>query len=202
MLAFLRAQDVPDSFFARLEQYDFRNTEDVRFVHTIGGMHGGEEWRETGHCGLGKAVSSLDMATKQPIEVDFVTSSVGSLNEEFMRSIYLACQGDDGLTEYTLRNAKKFPAKRISTSGSKPVLKDAGRPWKNHFRFYFPSAGTVDASNGGPGSAGTICFSKKWWEGTKFPKENMRDCVSVRRGRMLMHNKVSLGTWAPLGNIT
>ena len=191
LLSFLHAQTVPDSVLSKLDGYDFKDTQDIRFVHTVGGIHGSDEWRDTGHCGLGKAVTSLGLATTEPVDVDFVTSSVGSLNEEFMRSVYLACQGDDGLTEYTLRNAKSFPAKRFAGTGKELVQKGAGRDWRTRFRFYFPSHDTVDSSNGGPGSAGTICFSQKWWEGPKFPQENMRDCVSARGG-LLMHNKVSL----------
>jgi Tyrosyl-DNA phosphodiesterase len=193
LIAFLRAQTVPQNVIEKLGRYDFSGTQEVRFVHSIGGSHDGEQWRETGHCGLGKAVSSLGLATSEPIEVDFVTSSVGSLNEEFMRSIYVACQGDDGLTEYTLRTAKTVPARRVDGDGRELVQKNAGQSWRSHFRFYFPSQNTVDASNGGPGSAGTICFQQKWWEGTKFPRENMQDCVSVRAG-LLMHNKVG---WDP-----
>ena len=187
--AFLRAQGIPHNVMAKLDLYDFKNTQDVRFVHTIGGMHGLDQWRDTGHCGLGKAVTSLGLATTEPINVDFVTSSVGSLNEEFMRSIYLACRGDDGLTEYTLRNAKTFPAKRIAGTGKDFVREDAGRGWRSRFQFYFPSHETVSTSNGGTESAGTICFSPKWWEGAKFPRTNMRECVSTRGG-LLMHNKV------------
>lgn len=190
LVGFLRAQTVPDAVLTRLDRFDFVETQDMRFVHTIGGAHSGETWRDTGLCGLGEAVSSLGLATGDAIDVDFVTSSVGSLNDEFMRSMYLACQGDDGLAEYTLRNAKTLPAKRIGASTDKQLVhKNSGSGWKDHFRLYFPSQKTVASSNGGPRSAGTICFSEKWWEGAKFPRGNMRDCLSVRDG-MLMHNKV------------
>ncbi len=190
LIGFLQAQTVPMNIIAKLQLYNFKNTQDVRFVHTIGGVHELDRWRDTGHCGLGKAVTSLGLATTNSIDVDFVTSSVGSLNGEFMRSIYMACQGDDGLTEYTLRTVKTFPARRSAGGGKDLVQKAAGRDWEKRFRFYFPSKGTVQSSNGGIGSAGTICFSQRWWEGAKFPCGNMRDCVSVRGG-LLMHNKVS-----------
>jgi hypothetical protein len=190
LLRFLRAQTVPDAVLTKLNRFDFSNTKDVRFVHTVGGSHT-RDWQDTGLCGLGQAISSLGLATNEAVEVDFVTSSVGSLNDEFMRSIYLACQGDDGLTEYTLRNAKALPAKRIGDASTKQLVqRNAGSSWRDHFRFYFPSQSTVASSNGGPQSAGTICFSEKWWENSKFPRANMRDCVSVRDG-LLMHNKVS-----------
>lgn len=202
---FLRASTVPESVIQKLSQYDFRNTRDVRFVHSIGGSHtDASTWRYTGHPGLGQAISSLGLATKSPISVDFVTSSLGSLNDEFMRSMYLACQGDDGLTEYTLRNAKRLPSKRLGDTGREKeeeegkrgdgerelVKKEAGSDWKDNFRVYFPSRATVLCSKAGPSGAGTICFSRKWWANPKFPKSNLRDCVSVREG-LLMHNKVS-----------
>jgi hypothetical protein len=189
LLRFLRAQTVPDAVINKLNRFEYSNTQGVRFVHTVGGSHT-RNWQDTGLCGLGKAVSSLGMATKAEIEVDFVTSSVGSLNDDFMRSMYLACQGDDGLAEYTLRNAKSLPAKRIGAASTKQLVqKNAGNRWKDCFHFYFPSLNTVASSNGGPQSAGTICFSEKWWEKSNFPRANMRDCVSVRDG-LLMHNKV------------
>jgi Tyrosyl-DNA phosphodiesterase/Ubiquitin interaction motif len=187
---FIRAQGVPANVLSKLSKHDFKETQGVRFVHTIGGSHVGQSWRDTGLCGLGKAISSLELATKDPIDIDFVTSSVGSLNEEFMRSIYLACQGDDGTSEFGVRNSKKGTVKRKHENDKALDLENAGRDWRDHFRVYFPSRDTVDSSNGGPRSAGTICFSGKWWESTKFPRENMRDCVSVRGG-LLMHNKVS-----------
>jgi len=182
LTAFLKAQTAPTDVIRKLQRYDFSNTADVGFVHSIGGMHEKDEWRTTGHCGLGQTISELGLATSEPIQIDYVTSSLGSLNDEFMRSMFLAAQGDDGLTEYTLRTARTLPAKRV------------GDDWRDKFRFYFPSHATVTASNGGPAAAGTICFSTTWWQSSRFPKGNMRDCVSVRDG-LLMHNKVrvSLG---------
>ena len=189
---FLEAQTVPQEVSRKLDMYDFGKTENIGFVSGIGGMHEGESWRETGLCGLSRTVKELGLDTDEAIDVDFVTSSVGSLNDEFLRSMYLAAQGDDGLTELTLRNAKTFPAKRI---GSKAGVKDlvqrtAGVHGEDLFRFYFPSQQVVEASNGGPDSAGTICFNERWWTGSKFPRHAMRECVSVRK-RLLMHSKVS-----------
>jgi hypothetical protein len=37
-----------------------------------GGSHSaGESWKRTGHCGLGRAVSTLGLQTIDPIEIDF-----------------------------------------------------------------------------------------------------------------------------------
>lgn len=98
--------------------------------------------------------------------------------------------GDDGLTEFVLRTAKSFPAKNPSNPKAL-IQKNAGEEWKDRFNVYFPSEDTVKQSKGGPLSAGTICFRSKWYEGPKFPRRVLRDCVSRREG-LLMHNKVNL----------
>ena len=189
LVRFLKAQGVEEKVLRRLDGYNFGGTRDVGFVGSAGGMHGAEAWRENGHCALGAEIERMGLGSRdEEVEVDFVTSSVGSLNDEFMRCMYLAAKGDDGLTELTLRTAKKFPAKRL-LGENKLVQKESGQGWREHMRLYFPSHETVVDSNGGPDSAGTVCFQKRWWEGTKFPRANMRDCVSTRDG-LLMHNKV------------
>lgn len=187
---FIKAQGLPEDVVRRVYEHDFSRTTGLGFVHTTGGVHADVSWKLTGHCGLGRTVAVLGLISKKAIEVDYVTSSVGSLTAEFLRSIYLAAQGDDGLSEYTLRTAKSFPA-RCADDSRRIVKRDDGSGWKEHFRFYYPSDATVRASTGGPDSAGTICFQEKWWNGVKFPRSNMHDCVSRRTG-LLMHNKVSI----------
>ncbi|KIW88668.1 uncharacterized protein Z519_10714 [Cladophialophora bantiana CBS 173.52] len=175
--AFLTAQTVPDDVVRKLDLFDFRRTERYGFVHTIGGMHGGQEaWQTTGLCGLGRTITELGLAARGgPIQMDYVTSSVGSLNDDFLRSMHLAASGDSGLTEYTMRYDKGGRVKHGN--------------WKENFRFYFPSDDTVRTSRGGPRKAGTICFAIQWWNNPKFPRSNMYDCVSIRQG-LLMHNKL------------
>ena len=177
LVQFLKAQTVPEDVLQKLDRFDFSKTERYGFVHSIGGTHQGQQaWGTTGVCGLGKTISNLGLGTKNPISMDYVTSSVGSLNADFMSSIYLAAQGDDGRSAYNRRINKLPPASHVK--------------WQGSFRLYFPSENTVRTSEAGLGRAGTICFSSKWWENPNFPKSNMRDCVSVRNG-LLMHNKVS-----------
>ncbi|BAE61866.1 unnamed protein product [Aspergillus oryzae RIB40] len=161
---------------------------------SCGGSHMGDSWRRTGYCGLGRAVNSLGLRTSKPLNIDFVTSSVGSLTDEFLRSIYLACQGitlcpgDDGSTEYVLRTAKSFPV-RSRSNPTQLINKSTAEEWKDRFRVYFPSETTVNDTKGGPQSAGTICFQSRWYTGPKFPRHVLRDCVSQRLG-LLMHNKI------------
>ncbi|KAL1982854.1 hypothetical protein VTN96DRAFT_854 [Rasamsonia emersonii] len=188
LVYFLRASTLHENLISKLSNFDFSETARYAFVHTIGGSHSGDAWRRTGHCGLGRAVTTLGLRTHKPMNIDFVTSSVGSLTDEFMRSIYLASQGDDGLTEFTLRTSKTFPAK--SRADPKVLVeKTTGEEWKDRFRVYFPSERTVKESKGGPMNAGTICFQSKWYAGPKFPRHVLRDCISRRDG-LLMHNKM------------
>lgn len=188
LLYYLEAKGLPNDVVRRVQEHDFAKTAELAFVHTIGGVHTGDSWRLTGHCGLGRAIAALGLNSIKPLKLDFVTSSIGSLNDEFMRSIYLAAQGDDGLSEYTLRTAKSFPMKSVGNPG-RLINEDAGAEWKKNFRFFYPSDATVRASKGGPDSAGTICFQEKWWTGSRFPQSNMYDCPSRRSG-LLSHNKV------------
>ncbi|KAL2000358.1 hypothetical protein VTN02DRAFT_3220 [Thermoascus thermophilus] len=188
LVYFLRATTLHENIIAKLSGFDFSKTAPYGFVHTIGGSHSGEAWKRTGHCGLGRAVSSLGLRSPKPLNVDFVTSSVGSLTDEFLRSMYLAAQGDDGLTAFVLRTAKSFPAKNPSNPNAL-IEKNAGEEWKDRFNVYFPSEDTVKQAKGGPLSAGTICFQSQWYEGPKFPRQVLRDCVSRRPG-LLMHNKM------------
>lgn len=198
LVAFLKAQTVPEDIISKLEHFDFRETAKYGFVHTIGGMHGGEGWRTTGLCGLGRTVSEMGLASPSAPEINYVTSSVGSLNDEFMSAMYLAAQGDSGLTEFQHRIRATGTSKGRHGVNQDSLLPAAGLTtaaiiltdeWRHNFRFAFPSDDTVKASIGGAVAAGTICFSDKWWQNARFPRQNMRDCISVRRG-CLMHNKV------------
>jgi hypothetical protein len=214
LVQFLNAQGVPVEVVQKLEGFDFSATEKnkIGLVHTIGGAHTDDAvWRNTGHCGLGTAVKEMGLtpAIGEDIELDFVTSSVGSLTDEFMRSIYLAAMGDDGMTELEIRQGKASKPKggmdsffkgqqRKDSQDDEPepdkstsvISRKQAESWRSSFRFFFPSHATVASSIGGTDSAGTICFQRRWWENTaKFPQKNMRDCISVRKG-VLMHNKL------------
>ncbi|KAK4946993.1 hypothetical protein LTR10_014135 [Elasticomyces elasticus] len=184
--SFLRSQTVPDDVVRKLGRFDFRETGQLGFVHTVGGMHVGDAAKSTGVCGLGQTVTALGLAIDSPIELDYVASSLGNLSDGFMSSLYLAAQGDNGFTEYDNRLGTGTGT-GTAGRGAKTGVK-VGQEWKTNFRFYFPSDATVRRSNGGPRNAGTICFSSKWWKNGTFPTSNMRDCISVREG-LLMHNK-------------
>ncbi|KAI2639529.1 phospholipase D/nuclease [Hypomontagnella submonticulosa] len=178
---FLRAQGLEESLIHSLAKYDFSEANRYRFIHTIGGSHVGDKWQRTGYCGLGRAVKSLGVDIIGNIEVDFIASSLGSLNTDLLLAIYYAAQGDDGMKEYGMRTAKG------KNKGSTQTKLDLG----DKFRIYFPSRDSVMQSRGGKDAAGTICTQSKWWDSATFPRELIRDCKSIRPG-LLTHSKIML----------
>lgn len=123
-----------------------------------------------------------------------------------------ASTGDSGLREYDARMAKPKSSKSLPAVPSEAA--DFSR-----VRIYFPSRDTVRRSRGGSNvspchtmaaiscrragsltgetkAAGTICFSRKWWEANTFPRGVLRDCVNVRSG-VLMHTKIMFVRRAP-----
>ena len=192
LVYFLRAMGLENSLIESISDFDFTATKDLAFVHTIGGPHVGESWRRTGYCGLGRAIQELGLETQNAIDLDFVTSSVGSLNVDFLTMLYLAAQGDDGTKEYGWRNPetgkdriKKSKAEIERREYEMQIIKiDIHK----NFRIYFPTQDTVKASIAG--YASTTCFQSKWYNSPTFPRQTLRDCKSTRPG-LLMHNKVS-----------
>ncbi|EEA18915.1 conserved hypothetical protein [Talaromyces marneffei ATCC 18224] len=185
---FLKASTLHENIIAKLSAFDFKETNRYAFVHTIGGSHFGESLTRTGHCGLGKAVTSLGLKTREPINIDFVTSSIGSLTDEFMRSIYLSAQGKQTLYSI-IRTIILNVSCRLGGDGSTNAQRTTSSEWKSRFRVYYPSEQTVSQSKGSRRSAGTICFQEKWFTGPKFPRNTLHDCISRREG-LLMHNKM------------
>lgn len=185
LLYFLTAQNMQTDVVEKINLFDFRKTARLGFVHSIGGSHTHHNWRKTGFCGLGVTLQRLGLETALPISVDYIASSIGSLNANFLRSMYLAGKGDDGLV--ALHVANKLP-KNSGVVPSRQITKDDGSGWEKNMRVYYPSKSTVESSKGGPDCAGTVCFQQKWYN-AQFPKQIMRDCVSSRPG-LLMHNKV------------
>ncbi|KAF7513256.1 hypothetical protein GJ744_009677 [Endocarpon pusillum] len=188
MVLFLKAMKLQEDIVNRLKMYDFSKLGNHGFIHSIGGTHYGDAWRGTGACGIGQYLNNLGLRTFDSVEIDFVTSSVGSLDDQFLRSLYLVAQGDSGLAEYTHRNAKSVPLS-VSQDLQRRLGRDFPSRWKQNFRFYYPSDDTVRGSRGGPRNGGTICFQPRWWNGPKFPRDLMRDCQSQRES-LLMHNKI------------
>lgn len=130
---------------------------------------------KTGYPGLSQVITDLKLGTKSAIEVDFAASSLGSLNDDFLKTIYTAAQGQQ-TGEAAIRATLK---------------KSSSTDFKNHFRIYFPTHETVANSTGGVDAAGTIWLQRQWYFGPKFPRHLMRDYKSSRTG-LLSHNKLLL----------
>lgn len=185
LVVFLEAKGVLPSVIESLYYFDFSRTKDLAFVHSIGGVHVGkdESWRRTGYCALATAVKELGLETNEALSIDYVTSSLGTASMMFLTSIYLAAQGDSGMTEYGWRD-------RRSLAATIPQREIVQKSIRANFHIFFPTHDTVASSTGGPRCAGTICFQQQYYESPFFEKGTLRDCKSRREG-MLMHNKVS-----------
>ncbi|MCJ1434056.1 hypothetical protein MMC27_003422 [Xylographa pallens] len=188
LIYFCQAMGLQTDVVNSIYDFDFSATKDVAFVHTIGGTHSGETepWRRTGYCGLGRAVQHLGLSTAQPLRIDFIASSIGAVNIDFLIMLYLAAQGNDGLREYTWRStiATKAARKR-DHSWRDELIEDI----ENNFRLYFPSRDTVVRSRGGVLCGGPICLQSKWYKSSTILQHILRDCKSTRKG-LLMHNKL------------
>ena len=155
LMYFLQAMGLQQEIINSICNFDFSATKHIAFVHTIGGAHTGtgDPWRRTGYCGLGRAVSILGLNTKADIQIDFVASSIGAVNLDFLTTLYLAAQGNDGLEEYSWR--WKMP-KKAGGGKSATASKEASQKARNevvdkvrrNFRVYFPTQRTVERSKG------------------------------------------------------
>ena len=168
------------------------------------GTHTAEDtWKRTGYCGLGRAVTALGLDTDQPIELDYVCSSVGSIKPNLIECIYNACQGNAAVA-WLAQAVPADPQPRLGDSGLKEYesrpkggrkAKDSAPPETNvsdalsRIRVYYPSQETVAQSIGGARAAGTICFQQSYYQAPTFPQHVLRDCKSTRKG-VLMHSKM------------
>ncbi|MCJ1286556.1 hypothetical protein MMC26_005902 [Xylographa opegraphella] len=188
LIYFCQAMGLQTDVVNSMYDFDFSATKDVAFVHTIGGTHRGESepWRRTGYCGLGRAVQHLGLGTAQALRIDFIASSVGAVNIDFLIMLYLAAQGNDGLREYQWRTtAATKAARKRDHSWRDELIENI----KNNFRLYFPSRDTVVLSRGGIACGGPICLQRKWYKSSTILQHILRDCKSTRKG-LLMHNKL------------
>ncbi|KAK6541701.1 hypothetical protein TWF694_007494 [Orbilia ellipsospora] len=199
LLHFCKAKGLPADIIEKVDKvYDFTRSQNLGFVYSIGGSHLGDDAFRNGVCGLAKAVKDLRLKTQKRVEVDYVTSSVGSLNKEFLLRMYRAIHGDNGK-----KSVQGIPKKYSHLQQTKPEDESTAseteeeygsddKAWKevkDSMRIYFPSRSTVASSKGGIENGGTICFQQKWFNTPSFPTSLLHDCQSKRRG-MLMHNKI------------
>lgn len=189
LIRFLTAMQLDSDVLDGLKNFDFTETANIAFVHTIGGSHlGHDAVSSTGYPCLGKAVRALNMATSQDasLQVDFAASSVGSLRNEQVGALYGALRGDSPV----------LPTPPPSKSHSRPSqISPTPQPDFEtsllSMRVLFPTHTSVAASKGGTDNGGTICIQKQYFTHPDFPRQIMHDYKSSRAG-ILSHNKIIL----------
>ncbi|KAH0112742.1 phospholipase D/nuclease, partial [Aureobasidium melanogenum] len=160
LLFFLKQKGCDDDILKGVLNFDFSNTKDLAFVHSVGGTHYGEDMERTGYVGLSTAIrelhptSQFSICSQSNLQIDYPASSMGSLNDEFLTIMHNAARGED---------ATAIPA-TTSRTAPKP-FQDAIATTKirENFRIYFPTHSTVATSTGGVLSGGTICHRSEWW---------------------------------------
>jgi hypothetical protein len=187
LMYFLEQLGLDDDIRAGVLNFDFSATKDMVFVHTVGGVHWRDGAGRTGLMGLSKAVNDLSLATED-LEIDFAASSIGRLNDSYLRDFHSAAKGIDLIAQAAEAKSSAaatfFQPKRTSSSAS-PISSSV----REKLRIYFPTASTVRASIAG--AAGTLCIARNYFEGSTFPRSCFRDYVSTREG-LLSHNKILL----------
>ncbi|KAK0257409.1 hypothetical protein LTS09_007884 [Friedmanniomyces endolithicus] len=191
LLFFLEQQALDQDIRDGVLNFDFSATTRMRFVHTAGGTFHGDEAARTGLLGLSRAVRNLNLQTAADLHLDFAASSIGSLHDEFLRSLHSAARGED-LIAIAEAASKQSKAQFFKPSPAVPKTKAVAKAAavvgiRDLFRIYFPTRATVQASTAQ--AAGTICLSRKWYENMSFPRSVFRDYISVREG-LLSHNKI------------
>ncbi|TLD27933.1 phospholipase D/nuclease [Venturia nashicola] len=173
LMYFLEKQGVQENARHGVLKFDFSDTKHLAFVHSSFGSHFGEDLRRNGLPGLSRAIKHLGLDCEGPFELDFAASSIGSLTDLPVNTLYEAARGRDIIAQG--RDKLKIPNSQT----------------KQHFRIYFPLHETVANSLGGTNSGGTICLQKRYFEKPDFPEPMFRDSQSKRQG-MLSHNKILL----------
>ncbi len=184
LLYFLEKQDLDEDIMTGVLNFDFSATDGMAFVHTFGGTNLGDDAGRTGLSGLARAVRQLKLQSDSRLEIDFASSSAGALNDDQLRNMHAAARGVDMIQRANGATSKAkldfFKPAATKSASSEVSIGDK-------VRIYFPTYETVRASRAG--AAGTICFSRKWWEEMKFPRNSFRDYQSTRSG-LLSHNKI------------
>lgn len=166
LVVFLEAQKIEPGVINGVLKFDFEQSHQLEFVHSIGGSHS-PGVSNTGLPGLAKALCRQNLHEVKHIELDYVSSSLGAINDAFLERIWLAAHGEH----------------LLSTSEVKDI--------RRHIRVYFPTEETVVRSTGGTDCGGIISLFKNHYDAATFPKDCLRDHNSNRKG-MLSHNKLLL----------
>ncbi|KAL5398652.1 hypothetical protein PMIN06_002301 [Paraphaeosphaeria minitans] len=168
LMAFLEAQEVGQKVREGLRKFDFSETNRLAFVHSIPGSHStGPRCNDTGLPGLAAAIRRLNLNQVEHLELDYASSSIGGLKEEFLERLYLAA------------------------SGLQPLSNKAPGGWSDCFRVYFPTNDAVINSTGGIDCGGVITLNSRSYNAPTFARNCLRTHTSNRTG-LLSHNKMLL----------
>ncbi|PSN65764.1 phospholipase D/nuclease [Corynespora cassiicola Philippines] len=162
---FLEAQEVGKNVLEGMLKFDFSETGNIAFVHSIGGSHTGKAGASTGLPGLCQAVRDLNLHDVKYLELDYTAASLGAVKRLFLKQIYSAACGESSV-------APNLPDKVLE-----------------RIRIFFPTNETVVNSTGGTDCGGIITFSRSHYDSAEFPTECMRDHKSTRPG-VLSHSKL------------
>ena len=155
----------------QFKNYDWEGTRDLIFI----GTHGRVKQKElpyTGLAGLAQKLAQADLVHDGEIEIDYVASSIGKLNWEFLSYLYQACKGQQPLPT---------PAKCKNETNADELIKN--------IRVYFASQETIDSSKGGERNVSNLCFYPSNYYCLGEEKKVFHDCKSQRPG-CAMHSKV------------
>jgi hypothetical protein len=174
LMYFLEQMGLQEHARNGLLNFDFSNTSHLAFIHSVFGPHYDNNLNRTGYPGLSRAIRHLGLKTQDSLEIDFASSSIGSLNDFTINNIYEAARGNDVVSQ------------------SRDKMKATNTKTRSNFRVFFPTHDTVAQSRGGLDSAGTICLLEKYYAKVDFPRDIFRDYRSTRQG-LLSHNKLMFG---------
>ncbi|TFK84746.1 phospholipase D/nuclease [Polyporus arcularius HHB13444] len=176
------SNDHPDLPLQRIERlrthWDWSKVK-AALIPSIAGKH--EGWPKvilSGHTSLMKAL--IDMGAKPPSGKELVLecqgSSLGTYSTQWLNEFYCSARGESAQTWLDVSKARRaklpFPPIKI----------------------LFPTARYVRESVLGEAGGGTMFCRRKQWEGKNFPRELFHQTKS-KRGRVLMHSKMVLGTF-------
>ncbi|EJF61409.1 phospholipase D/nuclease [Dichomitus squalens LYAD-421 SS1] len=174
--------EYPNLPLQRLEElrthWDFSRVK-ARLIPSIAGKH--EGWPKvilTGHTCLMKSLK--DIGAETPKDKDLVLecqgSSVGAYTTAWLNEFYCSARGESAQTWLD------GPKSRRAKLPLPPI------------KILFPTAQYVRDSVLGEVGGGTMFCRRKQWEGKNFPRELFHQTRS-KRGRVLMHSKMVLGTF-------
>jgi hypothetical protein len=170
LMYFLERMGLQETVQSGVLNFDFSNTSHLAFIHSVFGPHYDTALSRTGYPGLSQALGHLGLKAQDSLELDIVSSSIGSLTDFTINNIYEAARGNDVIASH-----EKLKAPNAKT--------------KSQVRVHFPVHETVSLSRGGCESAGTICLLEKYYHKEGFPRSIFRDYQSTRQG-LLSHNKL------------